>query len=95
MEFAQEAMAKHAPIDGMLLGFSQGSNLCHPLAASGTLGQGHPLHCVVHLCSNKPGWVGQTPELFEYQLPLPALIVEGKVDEVAKGSDEAIRVAPD
>jgi len=87
IEFAQEAMTKHAPIDG-LLGFSQGSNLSHPLGAQAALGQGHPLHCVVHFCTTKPGWVGQTPDLFEYQLPLPALIIEGKVDETAKGSDE-------
>lgn len=26
-----------------------------------------PINCVVHFCTTKPGWVAQTPELFEYQ----------------------------
>ncbi|CAJ1327790.1 unnamed protein product [Effrenium voratum] len=86
LRFAQEAMNKLQP--DVLLGFSQGSNLAHPLAAQAALGRGHPLHCVVHFCTTKPGWVAQTPELFEWQIPVPALLIAGKLDETATGSSE-------
>eukprot|EP00913_Durusdinium_trenchii_P016750 g15744.t1 len=48
MKFVQEIMTKMAPID-VLLGFSQGSNLSHPLAACAGLGQGPAVNCVVVL----------------------------------------------
>lgn len=87
MDFVQETMKKFAPVD-VLLGFSQGSNLAHPLAARAA--RGHPgmspINCVVHFCTTKPGWVAQTPDLFEYQIPVPALLIEGKVDETAQGA---------
>jgi len=51
-----------------------------------------PIACVVHFCTTKPGWVAQNPELFEYQTP--ALLIEGKVDEVAQGAaDTALTYA--
>eukprot|EP00434_Breviolum_minutum_P034138 symbB.v1.2.030205.t1/scaffold3377.1/size107121/5 len=92
MDFVEEVMKKSAP--DVLLGFSQGSNLCHPLAARCALGRSGPIACVVHFCTTKPGWVAQNPELFEYQIPVPALLIEGKVDEVAQGAaDTALTYA--
>jgi len=92
MDFVEEVMKKSAP--DVLLGFSQGSNLCHPLAARCALGRSSPIACVVHFCTTKPGWVAQTPELFEYQIPVPALLIEGKVDETAQGAaDTALTYA--
>lgn len=94
MKFVQEIMTKMAPID-VLLGFSQGSNLSHPLAACAGLGQGPAVNCVVHFCTTKPGWVAQTPELFEWQIPVPALIIEGKSDETAQGAKDVAKTYAD
>jgi len=83
----QALLKKEAPIDAVL-GFSQGSNFAHCLAAQAGMGKGQPFRCVVHLCTSKPGWVGQIPDIFEYQIPIPALVVEAEKDTVATGSDE-------
>eukprot|EP00747_Dinoflagellata_sp_TGD_P113095 gnl/TRDRNA2_/TRDRNA2_171634_c0_seq2.p1 gnl/TRDRNA2_/TRDRNA2_171634_c0~~gnl/TRDRNA2_/TRDRNA2_171634_c0_seq2.p1 ORF type:complete len:352 (+),score=81.47 gnl/TRDRNA2_/TRDRNA2_171634_c0_seq2:38-1057(+) len=83
----QAALKKQEPIDAVL-GFSQGSNIAHVIAAQSVLGKGAPLRCVVHLCSNKPGWVGQMPELFGYKIPLPALVVRAEKDTVSTGFEE-------
>merc|ERR1712232_659891 len=51
-------------------------------------GVGNPLRGVVHICSHKPGWVKQTPELFEHKVLVPALVLRGEEDNVAFGSVE-------
>jgi len=83
----QEALAKEAPIDA-ILGFSQGSNVAHLAAAQAALGKGAPLRCVVHICTSKPGWVGQMPELFEWKIPVPALCIKAEQDNIATGTPE-------
>mmetsp|Transcript_58717 Transcript_58717/g.157299 ORF Transcript_58717/g.157299 Transcript_58717/m.157299 type:complete len:330 (-) Transcript_58717:169-1158(-) len=83
----QEALQKEAPIDAVL-GFSQGSNVAHLVAAQAGVGKGAPLRCVVHICTSKPGWVAQMPELFEYKIPVPALCISADQDTVATGNKE-------
>ena len=58
------------------------------------------MNCVVHFCTTKPGWVAQTPELFEWQrlgfrwpsvtarIPVPALLIEGLTDTTAQGAKD-------
>jgi len=83
----QEALQKEAPIDA-IFGFSQGSNVAHLVAAQSVLGKGAPLRCVVHICTSKPGWVGQMPQLFEWKIPLPALCISAEQDNIATGTPE-------
>jgi len=83
----QDVLKKEAPIDAVL-GFSQGANVAHIVAAQAALGKGAPFRCVVHMCTAKPGWVDQMPELFEWKLPVPALIIEAEKDMIAIGSNE-------
>lgn len=86
-EAVQAALEKESPIDA-ILGFSQGSNVGHIVAAQAVLGKGAPLRCIVHICTSKPGWVGQMPELFEWKLPLPALCIKAEQDTIATGTSE-------
>lgn len=83
----QEALQREGPIDAVL-GFSQGSNVAHLVAAQAGLGRGAALRCVVHLCTSKPGWVAQMPELFEWKIPVPALCVSAEKDTIATGTPE-------
>jgi len=83
----QEALKKEEPIDA-ILGFSQGSNMAHIVAAQAALGRGAPLRCVVHICTSKPGWVGQMPELFEHKIPIPAMMITAEQDTIATGTKE-------
>jgi len=83
----QDVLKKEAPIDAVL-GFSQGATLAHIVAAQAALGKGAPIRCVVHMCDSRPGWVDQMPELFEWKIPVPALIIEAEKDMMAIGSNE-------
>jgi len=82
----QEKLRINSPID-VLLGFSQGSNVAHCVAAQAVRGRGPLLRCVIHMATGKPGWVEQMPEFFQHKNPLPSLIIEGASDMTASGSD--------
>mmetsp|Transcript_58911 Transcript_58911/g.111130 ORF Transcript_58911/g.111130 Transcript_58911/m.111130 type:complete len:286 (-) Transcript_58911:110-967(-) len=82
MELLKAALEREEPIDAVL-GFSQGSNLGNVLTAMAGLGMCKPLCCMVHMCSHKPGWVSQKPELFAQKIQVPAMVIYGEKDTVA------------
>jgi len=80
LEFLQEQLHKHRPIDGVL-GFSQGANLASLLAAQAEAGHGANFSFVVHICPARPGWVQQRPRLFKKPIPMRSFHISGRKDQ--------------
>lgn len=83
----QKVLKEQGPVD-CVMGFSQGANVLHAVAAQACLGKGLPFRCCIFLCVSKPGWVAQMPELFEYKTAMPALFVRAEKDVVSTGTPE-------
>lgn len=79
LEYLQEQLHKHKPIDGVL-GFSQGANLASLLAAQAEAGHGADFSFVIHVCPARPGWVQQRPRLFRKPIPMRSFHISGRKD---------------